>query len=195
MNPERFATAVGLAARLHQHQVRKGTRVAYLSHLLSVAALVAEDGGSETEVLGGLLHDAAEDQGGEGTLALIESTLGGDVAEIVRECSDSLGEAGQVKAPWEERKREAIRRLEIASLGALRVVAADKLHNTRATLADLVISGDEVWGRFKTGREGFFWYHARVLDLLQRRLPCSRSVQLLARDLSQLQSSAGLARA
>ena len=59
----RFEQALILATQLHANQVRKGSDVPYISHLLSVAALVLEDGGDEDEAIAALLHDAVEDQG------------------------------------------------------------------------------------------------------------------------------------
>ena len=64
----RLGRAVSLAADLHSGQTRKGTSIPYLSHLLAVSALVLEDGGDEDQAIAALLHDAAEDQGGEETL-------------------------------------------------------------------------------------------------------------------------------
>ncbi len=72
----RFDTALVLSADLHRRQVRKGSQTPYLAHLLAVAGLVLEQGGSEDEAIAGLLHDAVEDQGGPPTLARIRSTFG-----------------------------------------------------------------------------------------------------------------------
>lgn len=71
----RFTSALIYAHQLHAQQVRKGSNVPYISHLLSVAALVLEDGGDEDEAIAGLLHDAVEDQGGAKTLAAIRDCL------------------------------------------------------------------------------------------------------------------------
>ena len=71
----------GLAGR--GGQLRKGTAVPYVAHLLGVASLVLEDGGDEDEVSGALLHEAAEDQGGEDRLADIRARFGERVARIV----------------------------------------------------------------------------------------------------------------
>ena len=57
----RFDDALGFALRLHRSQFRKGTSIPYISHLLAVAGLVQENGGSEDEAIGALLHDAIED--------------------------------------------------------------------------------------------------------------------------------------
>ena len=160
---------------LHRHQRRKGSAIPYVSHLMAVSALVLEDGGNATEAAAALLHDAAEDQGGRPTLALIAVRCGSDVAALVEECSDSLLEIGQKKSPWRERKLAVIEGLPSKSEGALRIMAADKLHNTRATAADLTATGSAVWDRFKTGRDGFLWYHHAMLDGLKTSLPGSRS--------------------
>ncbi len=62
---QRFEQALIYANHLHISQYRKDERVPYIAHLLSVAALVLEQGGDEDEAIAALLHDAVEDQGGE----------------------------------------------------------------------------------------------------------------------------------
>ena len=42
---DRFQRAFALASEVHARQVRKGTRIPYLAHLMSVAALVLEHDG------------------------------------------------------------------------------------------------------------------------------------------------------
>jgi (p)ppGpp synthase/HD superfamily hydrolase len=75
-----FDDALTYASELHRTQTRKGGEIPYVGHLLSVAGLVIEAGGSETQAVAALLHDAAEDQGGEKTLAEIRSRFGSEVA-------------------------------------------------------------------------------------------------------------------
>ena len=60
----RFDDALVYASDLHREQTRKGSDIPYVTHLLGVAALVGEAGGSEDQVIAALLHDAVEDQGG-----------------------------------------------------------------------------------------------------------------------------------
>lgn len=179
--------ALDLAERLHRGHVRKGTQIPYLSHLLAVSALVLEDGGSEVEAAAALLHDAAENHGGHAALKLIAQNCGSEVAHLVEECSDSLLAEGEEKADWWERKREAVARVSRHSHGALRIIAADKLHNAQATVADLERGGHLVWSRFKTGREGFLWYHQEMARTLRQHLPGSRSVDLLEQVLVRLE--------
>src|SRR4051794_12566425 len=61
---EAFDRAPLLASDHHRRQLRKGTNVPYVAHLIAVASLTLEMGGSETEAIGALLHDAIEDGGG-----------------------------------------------------------------------------------------------------------------------------------
>jgi len=159
----RVAEAVAFAVRIHGDQVRKGTSTSYLTHLLAVASLVGESGGSEDEVIAGLLHDAVEDGGGAPVLAEIEAGFGPEVAAIVKSCSDddSVGE----KAPWLERKRSYMAHLVLAPLPVLRVVCADKLHNVQAISKDLRQSGSAVFDRFRADREGTLWYYRSIARL------------------------------
>ncbi len=185
----RLAHAASLAAELHASQARKGTTIPYLSHLLAVCALVMEDGGDTNEAVAALLHDAVEDQGGAATLERIRVRFGDEVTRIVDACSDAAPPPGAAKAPWQQRKEAHLRRLTEADEAVLRVTAADKLHNARATLVDLQLEGQQVWERFRTGRDGFLWYHRAVLDLLERRLPESRSTRQLHEVVERLEAT------
>ncbi|MGA9071615.1 MAG: HD domain-containing protein, partial [Terracidiphilus sp.] len=80
-----FTRAVDYARHLHIER-RKGTEVPYMAHLLGVAALVMGEAGhtdfpvTEEMVIAALLHDAAEDHGGELRLEDIARNFGADVA-------------------------------------------------------------------------------------------------------------------
>lgn len=168
---ERFTAALAYAAELHSEQKRKGGDIPYIGHLLSVAGLVIEAGGSETEVIGALLHDAAEDQGGEATLAVIEERFGADVAQIVRECSDTLTTP---KPPWRHRKEAYLSHLLDALPQSQLVSLADKLDNARAILRDFRREGPKLWGRFQVADpEQHLWYYRSLLEVFQNRLGLS----------------------
>ena len=159
----RFKEALLYAINLHSDQVRKGTDVPYVSHLLAVSALVMEDGGDEDEVIAALLHDAPEDQGGRDTLEEIRDLFGEKVAEIVDGCTDTYQNP---KPPWRHRKESYIESLETASQEVLRVSLADKLHNSRSLIKHLRQSGESVWQNFKGGKEGTLWYYQKLLLIL-----------------------------
>jgi (p)ppGpp synthase/HD superfamily hydrolase len=163
----KFQEALAYAAELHNTQTRKASDVPYIGHLLSVAGLVIEADGTETEVIAALLHDAAEDQGGDATLADIEERFGATVAAIVEECSDTVVTP---KPPWRQRKEEYIAHLDKASDSAILVSVADKLDNARAILRDLRRHGPSLWQRFNTDDpHEHLWYYRSLLDVYRRR--------------------------
>ncbi|HYU58937.1 MAG TPA: HD domain-containing protein [Actinomycetota bacterium] len=162
---DRFRDALALAFDLHRGQVRKGTRIPYVSHLLGVCDLVLFDGGDEHEAIAALLHDAAEDQGGREVLERIRERFGKRVAGIVEACSDALVPKGAEKPPWRTRKEAYLARLP-EHPEAWRVSLADKLNNARAVLADLRRADDreQVWNRFNGKKDGTLWYYRAMAD-------------------------------
>src|SRR3954465_3314448 len=64
--------AIAYAFSAHAGQVRKGTSIPYVSHLLAVAAIVFEYGGDEDLACAALLHDVIEDCGAEHDSAIQE---------------------------------------------------------------------------------------------------------------------------
>jgi len=157
------------AYQVHSGQRRKGTGIPYIAHILGVAAIALEYGADEDEAIGALLHDAAEDGGGEATLAEIRARFGDSVGDIVLGCSDSLVEDPEDKLPWRERKENYLAHLEHANASVCLVSAADKLHNVRSIIRDYREHGDEVWERFQGKRDGTLWYYEIVADTLIRR--------------------------
>ncbi|MGP6159348.1 MAG: HD domain-containing protein, partial [Vulcanimicrobiaceae bacterium] len=86
---ERFDLALAYANALHRGDLRKGTTVPYVAHLLGVCSLVLENGADEAEAIAALLHDAAEDHGGVAQVVQITKFFGEEIARIVQECSDT----------------------------------------------------------------------------------------------------------
>jgi (p)ppGpp synthase/HD superfamily hydrolase len=163
----KFQEALAYAADLHNTQTRKASEVPYVGHLLSVAGLVIEADGTETEAIAALLHDAAEDQGGEATLIEIEQRFGKTVASIVDECSDTVVTP---KPPWRERKERYIADLNKVSDSTIRVSLADKLDNARAILRDFRRHGSTLWQRFNTDDpHEHLWYYSSLLEVYRRR--------------------------
>lgn len=178
----RFEQALIYASRLHHKQIRKGSNVPYISHLLSVSSLVLEDGGDEDEAIAALLHDAVEDQGGQATREVIFDMFGARVVEIVDGCTD----ADTIPKPaWRERKQQYIDNLRDASASIRKVSLADKLHNARSILKDLSQEGEETWGKFKGGKKGTLWYYQTLLELFLKTDTDSWMVQELKRIVEQ----------
>jgi (p)ppGpp synthase/HD superfamily hydrolase len=162
---EWFIEALSYAATLHANQKRKGSGEPYIGHLLGVASLVLQHGGDEVEAIAALLHDAAEDQGGRGTLWEIERKFGNKVAAIVEVCSDTLETP---KPPFLIRKKKHVARNRRASPSVRLVYAADKLHNARSILADYQAIGERLWPRFSGGKEGTLWYYREMTNALKK---------------------------
>lgn len=157
----RFESAFHYAARLHAAQTKKGTDTPYLAHLMTVAALVLDDGGTEDEAIAALLHDAVEDRGGRPRLDDIRARFGDTVAHIVEGCTDSFT---LPKPPWFERKRAYVDHARRLDRSTLRVSAADKVANATAILRDLRTVGDRVWARFNAGRDEVLWYYGALVE-------------------------------
>jgi (p)ppGpp synthase/HD superfamily hydrolase len=144
----------------HAGQLRKGTSVPYLGHLLGVASIVLDAGGDEDEAIAALLHDAAEDAGGRERLDDIRARFGDRVARIVEACTDSWDVP---KKPWIERKRAYVEHASQLKPDELRVSAADKVHNSYAILRDLRLHGDTIWERFKAPAADVIWYYEALV--------------------------------
>ncbi len=172
---ERFDRAVVYATHVHGGQLRKGTTIPYITHLLAVAAAVLEFGGSEDLAIAGLLHDAVEDQGGMPRLVDIRNRFGDRVADIVCSCSDSTANtlAGHQKETWTIRKKRYLEHLLTADQDTLLISLCDKAHNARAILRDLrnPAVGAAVWQRFKSSKHETIWFYRELADLFCRRLP------------------------
>lgn len=160
----RFTDALSLAAELHASQCRKSSGVPYISHVLAVASLVIEFGGDEDEAIAALLHDAAEDCGGEPTLARIRREFGANVAAIVLGCSDTTT---YPKPPWRARKEAYLYHLAQANRSVQLVAIADKLHNLRSTLREYAVQGEQFWTHFRSGREGMLWYFGELVRIFR----------------------------
>jgi (p)ppGpp synthase/HD superfamily hydrolase len=156
------------AARLHRDQTRKGSGIPYVSHLLAVCALVIEQGGNEDQAIAALLHDAAEDQGGEARLNDIRARYGGAVAAIVADCTDAWIEP---KPPWRPRKEAYLAALPAKPSASLLVSLADKTHNASTILDDDRVLGDALWHRFTGGREGTIWYYRSCSEVFDKAMP------------------------
>ncbi len=192
-----FDAALAYASDLHRPHARKGTDIPYVSHLLAVAALVLEHGGTETEAIAALLQDAIEDADkcrpdSEALVrAEIRERFGTEVLAIVEECTDA---DTLPKPPWRERKEMYITHLASASRSARLVSCADKLHNARCIVADYRVHGEALWKRFNPesgGREGQLWYYRGLVGQFEKCGPPALAAEL-ARTVAELE---GLIRA
>lgn len=171
---DRINHAFAFAAKHHDRQVRKGTRLPYLTHPANVAVILSRYGQDEQTVVAGVLHDVIEDCVRDGfTRDMLEQRIGDkfgpEVLETVLAVTHRQVDEEGIELSSEERKDDYLARLAGASEPARWVCAADKIHNGNSILADLnrTLDPDTVWSRFNVGRLGTVRWYRRVHDRLQ----------------------------
>lgn len=168
--------ALAFAAKHHDRQVRKGTKLPYLTHPANVAIILARYDQDEETIIAGILHDVIEDCVVEGlSRSALEERIGSKFGQPVLEAVLSVTyrkyDDEGVELSAEERKEDYLVRLSNAGPRALWVCAADKIHNASSILADLrrTVDEDNIWRRFGAGRVGTIkWYsdvHARLREV------------------------------
>ena len=166
--------ALAFAAKHHDRQVRKGTRLPYLTHPANVALILTRYDRSEPTVVAGILHDVVEDCVRDGfTQQMLEQRIGekfgAEVLEtVLRVTKRQTGDDG-VELSREEQKEDYLVRLGSAGEAALWVCAADKVHNANTILSDLrrTVEVNSVWSRFNAGKEGTVQWYRDVLNRLE----------------------------
>jgi (p)ppGpp synthase/HD superfamily hydrolase len=171
---DRINHAFAFAAKHHDRQVRKGTRLPYLTHPANIAVILTRYGQDEHAVVSGILHDVIEDCVRDGyTRDMLEQRIGdkfGDeVLDTVLAVTERQVDEEGVELSSEERKDDYLARLAAASERARWVCAADKIHNGSSILADLkrTLDPDTVWTRFSAGRLGTVRWYRRVFERLR----------------------------
>ena len=171
---DRINHALAFAAKHHDRQVRKGTRLPYLTHPANVAIILTRYGRDEDIVIAGILHDVIEDCVRENyTRAMLEQRIGDKfgmtVLDTVLAVTHRTVDDGGTDLSSDERKDDYLERLIGASEAARWVCAADKLHNAGTIVADLqrTIDPMTVWGRFNAGRDGTVRWYRRVYERLR----------------------------
>lgn len=171
---DRINHALAYAAKHHDQQVRKGTRLPYLTHPANVAVILTRYSRSEEAVVGGILHDVIEDCVRDGwTRTMLEERIGqkfgNSVVDLVLSVTLRRVDDQGVDLSHEDSREDALARLAMASEDALWVCAADSLHNAFSIVSDLRRTAfpESVWDRFPAGRDGTIQWYRRVADRLR----------------------------
>jgi (p)ppGpp synthase/HD superfamily hydrolase len=188
----RFLKALSYAVQLHAADLRKGTSVPYIAHLLGVCALVLTDGGTEDEAVAALLHDALEDHPEETSRERLRADFGDEVLAIVAGCTDTpVSYTGGEKPPWRQRKTAYLEHIRAAGSQDLRVSMADKLDNVRSMLSDYRQVGDDLWSRFNAGKEDQLWLLRSVVQAFRAAGAAGPLVDEFERTAAELDRIAG----
>lgn len=195
MLTSRFTNAIDYARIAHATQTRKGSGIPYIYHLLGVASLVIEFGGSESQAIAAALHDVIEDCGDSHRQA-VRTRFGDEVAHIVEACTDGSAEskashqdAASKRADWTLRKLSYMDQLAKADPVVLLVSGCDKLHNARAIAQDLEDPrvGVQVFDRFTGGREGTLgYYHSLASIFAGHNVPIAGQLNVAVERMHQL---------
>lgn len=172
--------ALQIASMAHEGQYRKNTKIPYISHPVAVGMILQEAGYKKEMVAAGILHDTVEDT--NLSLEDIERDFGKDIALLVEGCSEP-----DKSLSWEERKQHTIDFLKNAPEEIRVVACADKLHNVRSIRLDAEKSGEQVWNRFRRGKEQQEWYYRNVIDSLGKasNFPLLKQLKMEVEQLFQ----------
>lgn len=166
---DRINHAFAFAAKHHDQQVRKGTRLPYLTHPANVAIILTRYGRDEETVVAGILHDVIEGCVREGwSQEKLEERIGSKFGNSVLSTALSVAERrvddDGIELSHDDRKADYLMRLALASEDALWVSAAHNLHNIGSILSDVRRTAfpETVWGRFAAGKHGTVQSYANI---------------------------------
>jgi (p)ppGpp synthase/HD superfamily hydrolase len=166
--------ALAFAAKHHDRQVRKGTKLPYLTHPANVAVILTRYACDNDTVVSGILHDVIEDCVREGyTREMLEQRIGdkfgAKVLDTVLAVTYRKQDDDGVELSGDDRKADYLERLSGASEEARWVSAADKIHNASSIISDLrrTVDTETIWSRFGGGRAGTGRWYRQVYERLR----------------------------
>jgi (p)ppGpp synthase/HD superfamily hydrolase len=190
--------ALAFAAKHHDRQVRKGTRLPYLTHPANVALILTRYGRDTDTVVAGILHDVIEDCVRDGySREMLEQRIGDKfgarVLDTVLAVTYRRNDDDGVELSGDDRKTDYLERLSGASEEARWVCAADKIHNASSIVADLrrTVDTETIWSRFGGGRAGTGRWYRQVYERLRDVGFDAPIMAELDRASSELQELAG----
>jgi (p)ppGpp synthase/HD superfamily hydrolase len=166
--------ALAFAAKHHDRQVRKGTKLPYLTHPANVAVILTSYGSNNETVVAGILHDVIEDCVRDGyTREMLQQRIGDKfgpkVLETVLAVTYRRHDDNGVELSSEDRKADYLERLSAANNDARWVCAADKVHNASSIVSDLrrTVDPETVWSRFGGGKAATARWYREVYERLR----------------------------
>ncbi len=168
--------AIQFAARKHHGQMRiSDGQLPYVTHLFSVALLVAEDGAHDDVVTAALLHDTLEDT--ETTRAEIVSEFNERVAELV----ESVTEVKE-GLDWRDYKQNYLALMGRIDEEALLIAIADKVDNVESRIEEYQRDGADFLRRWKRPMADYLWFYGEALRVAEARLPNHSLTKRLAQE-------------
>jgi (p)ppGpp synthase/HD superfamily hydrolase len=188
--------ALAFAAKHHDRQVRKGTKLPYLTHPANVAIILTRYGRHNDTVVAGILHDVIEDCVRDGySREMLEQRIGDKfgpgVLDTVLAVTYRRHDDDGVELSGEDRKEDYLLRLAMATEEARWVCAADKVHTASSIVADLrrTVDPETVWNRFGGGKAGTARWYRQVYERLREvgfAAPIMTELDQVSGDLTKL---------
>lgn len=187
---QQLSRAFALAQSRHAHQGRKVGNAPYIGHLMGVAALVIDHGGSEEQACAALLHDALEDT--DLTYEEVLKECGPVVANMVRDCSDTKENMTREEKirTFVARKSAYLEHLRLMNGNpAVLVALADKTNNAENTLRDVrtfraagnTDAEQQFWATFNSASvDQQHWWYTNLADAFES-LELGKGAQPLVR--------------
>jgi len=170
---DRINHALAFAAKHHDQEVRKGTRLPYFTAPANTAVILTRYGQDDVTVVAAILHETVEDYLRDGMSEdavryRLEDKFGAEALTAalgaVRRRVDDDG----VELSHEEQKLDHLDRIAGTSDQSRWVLAAHEVHDGSMLLTDLRRTAfpDAVWRRFAEGREAKVRWYRQVCDRL-----------------------------
>lgn len=159
MDEIKLHNAIVYASEKHNGQVRKGTQIPYIAHILEVSNYLEWGGCEEDTVIAGILHDTIEDT--DATVEELNELFGARVADLVAHETEDKTKS------WKERKQATIDGLKTAPMQVKQICCADKLSNIVSMYVDYSNVGEKLWERFNAPKTEIAWYYKSVVQSMK----------------------------
>ena len=151
--------ALAFAAKHHDQQVRRGTRLPYITAAPNVAVILTRYGQEDDTVVAGILLDVVEDYSREGmSPETLDDRIGdkfgsGVLSSLIAVVERRYDDDG-VELSQEERREDLLRRMEKADERGCWARAAELLHGAGTLVAELARTEfpDTTWSQLPGGR-------------------------------------------
>lgn len=163
MYSPRFDLAVTTVLDAHGLAKRKRGLTYEASHVIAVAAIVADFGFDEDTIISALLHDTLEDTSLDPEV--IRSRFGELVLATVLDVTEPTG-----RRPWLARKQAYIEQVrQSPRQGAWAVASADKIHNMSKIIDGIRSGPPDFLDAFRASPQEMVWYQRAVIDMLEAK--------------------------
>ena len=170
---DRINHALAFAAKHHDQQVRRGTRLPYVTRPSNVAIILARYDQDEQTIVAGILQDVVEDCVRDAiSLPMLQQRVGdkfgSEVLDTALAVTPRRMDDDGIELSHDDRRDDFVERMSKTGERARWVCAANELHGANTILADLrrTIDPNIVWGRFTGGKDATVRWHRRVYDRL-----------------------------